>query len=357
MEVYTMKHIRLFLIVLLIGLLSFTLISCNRSSKSAEKLYLYNWTYYTPDELVAKFKKETGIEIIIDNFASNEEMFAKVMAGGAEGYDIIFPSSDYTLIMINHDLVQELDHSLLPNLKYISPTVTEKADYDPNLKYHVPYFMGSSGIAVNTSRVPFEYARTWAIFADQRLAGRMTFLDDMREVMGAALKHLGYSGNTTDERELDEATALIINEWKPNIIKFDSESFGKAFSRGEFWVVHSYPENVFAELPADMWESVDFFIPPEGGMMYIDNMVIPKGAKNVENAHKFMNFIHNPKNYAIFLDEFDFPPTTNTGAEKYMKNDAFFFTDKDLANSDLNDDLGEHLDLYNIRWQKIRYEH
>ncbi len=108
-----MKHIRLILIVLLAGLLGFTLISCNRASKSAEKLYLYNWTYYTPDELVAKFKKETGIEIIIDNFASNEEMFAKVMAGGAEGYDIIFPSSDYTSIMINHDLVRELDHSLL----------------------------------------------------------------------------------------------------------------------------------------------------------------------------------------------------------------------------------------------------
>ena len=350
MEVYTMKHLRIVLLLLLVGLLSFTLISCNRTSKS-NKLYLYNWTYYTPDELVAKFKDETGIEIVIDNFASNEEMF-----GGGDGYDIIFPSSDYTSIMIKQDLLQKLDHSLLPNLKYIFPTVASKADYDPDFTYHVPYFMGSSGIAVNTTRVPFEYERTWNIFADSRLAGRMSFLDDMREVMGAALKHLGYSGNTTNEAELDEAMNLIINEWKPNIVKFDSESFGKAFSRGEFWVVHSYPENVFEELPEDMWDSIDFFIPPEGGMMYIDNMVIPKGAKNVENAHKFMNFIHEPANYAIFLNEFNFPPTTNTEAYKYIDNDTFFFTDADLINSDLNDDLGEALDPYNARWQKIRYE-
>lgn len=351
-----MKHVRFVFIILLVGVLSLTLISCNRTSKSGNKLYLYNWTYYTPDELVAKFKEETGIEIVIDNFASNEEMFAKVMAGGGDGYDIIFPSSDYTSIMIKQGLLQELDHSLLPNLKYISPTLVEKADYDPTFSYHVPYFMGSSGIAVNTARVDFEYERTWDIFADPRFGKKMSFLDDMREVMGAALRHLGYSGNTIDEGQLDEATNLIINEWKPNIIKFDSESFGKAFSLGDLLVVHSYPENVFAELPADMWDSVDFFIPPEGGMMYIDNMVIPKGAKNVENAHAFMNFIHQPENYAIFLDEFDFPPTTNTGASAFMENDSFFFTDEDLVNSDLNDDLGEYLELYNVRWQKIRYE-
>lgn len=343
--------------VFLVCILVLSSTACKRKSSENGKLYLYNWTYYTPDNLVAKFEEETGIDVIIDNFASNEEMFAKVMAGGNKGYDILFPSSDYTQIMIKLGLLAELDHEKLPNLSHIAPLIREKATYDPHFSYAVPYFMGSSGIAVNTERVEGEYERSWAIFSDPRFAGRMSLLDDMREVMGAALKHLGFEGNTTDEEELTMAAELINKSWKPNIVKFDSESFGKAFSRGEFVVVHAYPENVFAELPSENWPSIDFFIPAEGGMMYIDNMVIPVGADNIENAHTFINFIHNPENYALFLDAFGFPPTTNTGAAQYMKNTDFFFSVEDLAHSDNIQDLGPDLEIYNQLWQTVRYEH
>ncbi len=345
-----------FFLILLVCILIVSSVGCKKSSGRNGKLYLYNWTYYTPDSLVEQFEKETGIDVVIDNFASNEEMFAKIMAGGNEGYDVIFPSSDYTAIMIKLGLLAELDHNLLPNLKYLSPLFKEKAAYDPTYRYSVPYFMGSSGIAVNTERVPSDYERTWAIFADARMAGSMSMLDDMREVMGAALKHLGYSGNSTDIEELQRATDLINTQWKPNLVKFDSESFGKAFSRGEFVVVHAYPENVFAEISADKWSTIDFFIPPEGGMMYIDNMVIPKGARNNQAAHAFINFIHDPKNYAVFLDTFSLPPTTNTGASAFMKTEHTFFSIEDLSNSDNISDLGSKLELYNELWQTIRYQ-
>lgn len=341
------------LLVIVTGMLFF---GCQKGNEQNSKLYLYNWTYYTPESLVKQFERETGIDVVIDNFASNEEMFAKVMAGGNKGYDIIFPSSDYTSIMIKLGLLEQLDHEKLPNLTYVNPIIREKAPYDPKMEYSVPYFMGSSGIAVNKERAPEGYARDWSIFADTRMAGRMSMLDDMREVMAAGLKSLGYSANTTDERELQEATALIVNQWKPNLVKFDSESFGKAFSQGEFWVAHSYPENIFAEIPKKKWENIDFFIPPEGGMMYIDNMVIPKGAKNSDAAHQFINFMHNPKVHAHFLDEFGFPPTTNTGSAKYMKNDTYFFTTEDMKNSDNLNDLGEDLEKYNTLWQTIRYK-
>ncbi len=331
------------------------LAGCQKGSDQSSKLYLYNWTYYTPDSLVKKFEKETGIDVIIDNFASNEEMFAKVMAGGNKGYDIIFPSSDYTSIMIKLDKVQKLDHSKLPNLKYVNPIISSKASYDPDMEYSVPYFMGSSGIAVNKGKAPADYARDWSIFADKRMAGRMSMLDDMREVMAAGLKHLGYSANTTDAQQLQEAADLIIGEWKPNLVKFDSESFGKAFSQGEFWVSHSYPENIFAEIPKKQWKDIDFFIPEEGGLMYIDNMVIPTGATNSEGAHAFINFMHDPKNHAAFLDEFAFPPTTNTAAAKHMDSDTFFFTSEDMGNSDNLDDVGEDLAKYEQLWQLIRY--
>ncbi|NLE15512.1 MAG: extracellular solute-binding protein [Spirochaetales bacterium] len=349
------KASRFFLILAVFALL-LTGVSCKKSNTQKGKLYLYNWTYYTPDSLVQQFEEETGIDVVIDNFASNEEMFAKLMAGGNEGYDLIFPSSDYTAIMIKLGLLSELDHSLIPNLKYLSPLFKEKASYDPTFRYSVPYFLGSSGIAVNTERAPRDYERTWAIFADSRMAGSMSMLDDMREVMGAALKHLGYSGNSTDIDQLKQATDLINTQWKPNLVKFDSESFGKAFSRGEFVVVHAYPENVFAEISKEKWSTIDFFIPAEGGMMYIDNMVIPTGSKNKEAAHAFINFIHDPKHYAVFLDTFSLPPTTNTGASAYMKTTQPFFSIDDLSNSDNISDLGPDLELYNQLWQTIRYQ-
>ncbi|NBK21792.1 MAG: extracellular solute-binding protein [Spirochaetia bacterium] len=348
------KFSKLF-IISLVAFTSVFLTGCKKDSDQSGKLYLYNWTYYTPEHLVKKFEKETGIDVIIDNFASNEEMFAKVMAGGNKGYDIIFPSSDYTSIMIKLDKVEKLDHSLLPNLKYVNPLIKVKASYDPDMEYSVPYFMGTSGIAVNKEKAPADYARNWSIFADTRMSGRMSMLDDMREVMAAGLKHLGYSANSTNDEELRQATELIITEWKPNLVKFDSESFGKAFSQGEFWVSHSYPENIFAEIPKKKWKDIDFFIPEEGGMMYIDNMVIPKGVKNSEAAHAFINFMHDPKNHAEFLDEFGFPPTTNTAAAKYMESDSHFFSTEDMENSDNLDDLGSDLEKYNQLWQLIRY--
>lgn len=329
---------------------------CQRDSSENGKLYLYNWTYYTPDSVVEQFEKETGIDVIIDNFASNEEMFAKVMAGGNEGYDIIFPSSDYTSIMIKLGMLEKIDHTKVPNIKYVNPLIKEKATYDSDFQYSVPYFMGSSGIAVNKAFAPQDYSRTWAIFGDERMAGRMSMLDDMREVMGGALKHLGYSGNSTDGEELRQAVDLIVHEWKPNIVKFDSESFAKSFARGEFWVSQCYSENIFSEIPKEKWSDIDFFIPSEGGMMYIDNMVIPKGSKHMEAALKFINFIHTPAIYAQFLDTFGFPPTTNTEAGKYMELSDYAFTADDMGHSDINMDLGEELAKYNSLWQIIRYQ-
>jgi spermidine/putrescine transport system substrate-binding protein len=279
-------------------------------------------------------------------------MFAKLKAGGG-GYDIVFPSQDYTSIMINEKMVRELDRSKLPNLEYISPLVLEKAAYDPTMRWSVPYFMGASGIAVNTTKVS-GYPRDWSIFAEQRLAGRMSMLDDMREVIGDALAHLGYSVNSTDPAELAAAQQLINESWKPNLVKFDAEGFAKSFSTGEFWVVQGYAEAVFEELEESRWEEVDFFLPPEGGPMYLDSMVIPTGARNVQLAHEFINFIHRPEIYAEFLDRFHFPASVHTEAGKLMSVEPFY-EGEDLAAYELKNDLGADLELYNEIWQTIRY--
>ena len=351
-------HTRMMFTAAAILIITLTLVlatGCAKSSGSARSqrtLYLYNWTYYTPESVIEKFEKEFGVRVVLDYFASNEDMFAKLKAGGG-GYDIVFPSQDYTSIMISEKMVQELDVSKMPNLRYISPLVLEKATYDPEMRYSVPYFMGASGIAVNRTKVS-DYPRDWSIFAENRLRGRMSMLDDMREVMGDALAHLGYSVNSTDPAQLEAAQRLINERWKPNLVKFDAEGFAKSFATGEFWVVHGYAEAVFEELDPSRWDEVDFFLPPEGGPMYLDSMVIPTRARNVELAHEFINFIHRPEIYAEFLDRFHFPASVHTEAGKLMTVEPFY-EGEDLASYELKNDLGADLEKYNEIWQTIRY--
>jgi spermidine/putrescine transport system substrate-binding protein len=314
-----------------------------------ERLYIYNWTYYTPDSVIEKFEKEYNVRVVYDEFASNEDMFSKLLAGGS-GYDIVFPSADYVSIMINEKMLEKIDKSLIPNLINIDPAVLAQTDYDPNMDYSVPYYFGAAGIVVNTSKVP-DFQQSWSIFAREDLKGRMTMLDDMREVMGDALVFLGYSVNTIDTVQIAEARDLINNSWKPNLVKFDAEAFGKGYANGDFWVVQGYPEVVFEEIadnPQLMRDTV-FFIPNEGGPAYIDSMCILKGANNIETAHKFINFIHRPDIYAEFCDYFRFPATANVPARAEIKQNSWYSAE-DLLRVELKIDVGDALDLYNDAW-------
>ena len=318
-----------------------------------EKLYVYNWTYYTPPSIIEKFEKEYGVKVIYDEFASNEEMFAKLQAG-ASGYDLLFPSGDYVSIMINLGMLEKIDKSLIPNLSNVSPEVLKRTFYDPNMDYSVPYFWGAAGVIVNTAKVPV-YEESWSIFARTDLKGRMVMLDDIREVLGSALCYLGYSANSKSPSELEAARNLVINSWKPNIVKFDAEAFGKGYAQGDFWVVHAYPEVVFEEIEGDeeLLKNTVFFIPPEGGSAYIDSMCILKGAKHIELAHKFIDFIHRPDIYAEFTDFFGFPASANSKAGAY-KQEPPIFTVEEIFNTELKDDLGEALEMYNKAWETIK---
>lgn len=322
------------------------------SADDGKMLYLFNWTYYTPDSVIQQFEQEFGVTVHVDSFASNEEMFAKLKAGAA-GYDIVVPSQDYVSIMIKEGMLAPIDHAQFPNSMYISDLVLDKATYDPQMQYSVPYFMGAAGIAVNMEKVQ-DYARDWSIFADTRLKNHMSMLDDMREVLGDALSYLGYSVNSLSESELAEAKQLVIEQWKPNLVKFDAEGFGKSFASGDFWAVQGYAEVVFGEVPEAQWDTIDFFIPEDGGPMYIDSMCILKDAKHYDLAMQFINFIHRPEIYAQFLDAFHFPPSVNSEAGKYMTV-APHYEAEDMVNCEIKADLAEGLAVYNEIWQDIRF--
>ncbi|MCL2844455.1 MAG: extracellular solute-binding protein [Chitinivibrionia bacterium] len=313
------------------------------------RLYVYNWVDYMPEDVIKQFQKRYGVKVVYDVFSSNEEMFAKLKISGAQ-YDVVVPSGDHVSMMIRNNMLQEIDRSLVPNLRHLDPEVLAKIIFDPEQKFSVPFAIGMAGITVNTAKVQ-DFEESWRIFENPELRGRMTLLDDMREVMGAALATLGYPINSTAQAELEEARDLIM-QWRENIVRFDAETFGRGFATGEFWVVHGYAENVFLQLDDRALNHTHFFIPREGGPMYIDNMVIPANARNVELAHKFINFIHEPEIYAQIMDYFELP-SINIPAREFMTEDPRYQIE-DLANGEFMEDLGAYLTMYNRIWQEIR---
>jgi len=340
------------LIVAAVALAVLGLAGCSgKSQAKSNKLYIFNWTYYTPDSVIEKFEKEYGVDVVYDSFASNEEMFAKLKAGGAN-YDICFPSGDYVSIMIKEGMLAKIDHKALKNYGNIAPEVLAKCSFDPGNEYSIPYYMGAAGIAVNTKKVP-NFEKSWSIFSRKDLAGKMIMLDDMREVMGDALKYLGYSVNSTKQEEIDKAEKLINDTWKPNLLKFDAEAFAKNFASGEVWVAQGYAESIYAEVDKDKHQDIAFFIPQEGGPSYIDSMVILKNSKNADLAMKFIDFIHRPEIYAEFCDYFGFPATANTPARSLKKGPSYYTTES-LAPCELKEDVGADLEKYNKAWQTIK---
>ena len=322
-------------------------IGCKKDTR--QTLYVYNWTYYIPPAVVQQFEKQFNVKVVYDVYSSNEEMFAKLKAGG-KGYDLVFPSGDFVKIMIKEGLLEPIDKTKVPNFKEIDPTVLKRIQYDLGNTYSVPYMMAAAGIAVNTQQVK-QFDKSTSIFDRTDLQGKMTLLDDMREVMGLALKTLGYSVNTTDPAQIEAAKQKVLS-WKKNILKFDAESFAKGFAAGEFWVVQGYAENIYRELDEKQKGNVVFFIPKEGSPMYIDSMVILKGSKHKDLAMSFINFIHEPSVFSQIVDYLGLP-SINLGASKLRKTKAVYEL-KDLDKSELKEDLGASLEKYNQAWEQIR---
>jgi len=336
-----MKKSIIFILILL------TLVGCGKEDQKNE-LYLFNWSDYIPDEVITDFENETGIKVITDYYSSNEEMYAKIKAGG-DGYDITVPSTDYAEIMMKQGMLEKIDKSKISNLKELDESIAQKISFDINHDYIIPYSVGATGIAVNAKYVK-NFERSFDIYNREDLKGKMTLLDDMREVMSSALIIAGHSPESSNPQDLEDAQEIILG-WKKNILKFDSESFGKGFTNGEYLVVHGYYENIVAHMTYEQAENMVFFIPKKGAQMYIDSMVILKGAKNIENAHKFIDYIYRPEVYVKIIDYLE-TPSINIGASKLRKTVPVYEIE-DLKGAYLMKDLGEALTPQSEVWNEI----
>ncbi len=321
-------------------------------SRPEPVLHVYNWSDYIKPELVARFEREQRCRVVMDFYDSNEVMYAKLKAG-ASGYDLVVPTSYMVSIMHQQGMLLPIDHARIPNIRHIDPAYLGFTS-DPAMHHSVPYMVGNTGIGYLESRVP-DFAPTWGIFGNPAYAGRMTLLNDMREVIGAALKYLGYSLNTTDGSQLLEARDVVIG-WKRNIAKFESDQYKNGLVSAEFLMSHGYNGDVMQVMEEN--EDIRYAVPQEGTSLASDDMVILKDAKQVELAHAFIDFLHDPQVAAENTD-YVWYLCPNMAAypligEEVRNDPSVNLPPELLAKCEVIRDLGEENQKYVRIWDQIK---
>jgi spermidine/putrescine transport system substrate-binding protein len=333
-------------------LVGFAAVLLGGCGKQVRTLHVYTWADYIKPELVARFEKEFHCRVSIDTFDSNEAAYAKLKAG-ASGYDLITPSSYMVKLMWEQGMLQPLNHNLLPNIVHVDRDYLKIA-LDKEMHHSVPYMLTNTGFAYLKSRAG-NVEPSWSVFDRADLAGRMTMLNDMRETIGAALKYLGFSLNTRDERELAAARDVVIR-WKKNLAKFENEQYKTGLASGEFIVTHGYNGDILQVMEEN--DDIVFVAPREGISISCDDLVIPKDAKEVELAHAFINFLHDPQVAAENTEFIHFLCPNSAGyrllGRETLDNPAIFLAPEVREKSEVIEDLGADNAKYVKIWDEIK---
>ena len=335
----------------------------NRSGSN--ELYVYNWGEYIDEDVIDQFEEETGIKVIYDMFETNEEMYPVIEAGGVN-YDVVCPSDYMIQKMRENDLLAEINFDNVPNLDQIDPTYLEMSkSFDPENKYSVPYTWGTVGILYNTKKLEelgMDVPTKWSDLWDERLDGEILMQDSVRDAFMVALKKDGYSMNSDNEDELQQAKQDLIDQ-KPLVQAYVIDQVRDKMIGGEaaISVIYSgemlYIQNEVKDLGLDY--DLKYVIPEEGTNLWIDSWVIPKNAKNKENAEKWIDFLCRPE---IAKQNFDYITysTPNKGAfdlldEEIQNNKALFPDIDSLKDSEVFEYLGDEVDaVYNELWKEVK---
>lgn len=319
--------------------------------KSDEKvLNVFNWSEYLPTSVIDQFEKETGIKVNYDTYSSNEEMLAKLQAGNT-GYDIAVASTYFIEIMRNQEMLAKLNKENIPNIKNIGDSFLG-TQADPNDEFSVPYMWGKAVIAYNEDLVDKEIKGYADLFGPD-YKDNLVVLDDVRAIVGSMLALLGYSQNTVDEKELEEAKEKLL-ELKPNIKAFDSDSPKTLLVSGE--VKAGIVWGAEATLAARENPAIKTVFPDEGMHLWQDNFVIPKNAPHQENAEKFIDFILRPEISKEISMEYPYG-NPNVEALKLLPDDvreSLEVPEEVLAKGEYNIDVGEATQLYDRIWSEIK---
>jgi spermidine/putrescine transport system substrate-binding protein len=275
------------------------------TARADGRLYLYNWNNYVSEETIRRFERACGCDVRQDYYSSNEELLAK-LAAGALGYDVLVPTGNAVETLIRQGALLPVDTAALANFRNLDPHWLD-TPFDPGNRHSVPYafsitLVGGHAERLRDAGVPLD---SWAAVFEpellRRLKGRVTVLDDARELLAAALRYLGLSVNERDERRLKQARDLILRA-KPHWAAFNASSYIKELTVGNVWLAHGYSNDMF-QARADARRagrpfSIDYRIPREGAVLALDSMVIHRGARRPDLAMAFIDFMLDGRNSA-----------------------------------------------------------
>jgi putrescine transport system substrate-binding protein len=274
---------------------------------TAKEVRIYNWSDYIDEEVLKEFEAETGIKPIYDVFDSNELLETKLLAGSS-GYDVVVPTGPFLARQISAGVFQKLDKSKLPNLKNEWPLIAERtAIYDPGNEYSINYMWGTTGIGYNKAKIEERMkdapVDSWDLIFKPEIVSKFKdcgifLLDAADDIIPVALLYLGLDPNSSDPKDLEKAGELL-SSIRPNIQKFHSSEFINALANGDICIAVGYSGDILQARDraeeAKNGVEVGYHIPKEGAQMWFDQMAIPADAKNVEEAHAFLNYILKPE--------------------------------------------------------------
>lgn len=333
--------------VLLLLIAAITLSGCGQKpTPTADKplagttLKVYNWGEYIDEDVIPIFEEETGIRVIYDTFETNEDMYTKLKAAGTNSYDICIPSDYMIKKMIDEGMLEEIDFSNVPNYVNIDDKYKGQV-FDPEDKYSVPYMWGTVGLVINTDLVK-EDITSWNVLWDSKYQKQILGIDSERDAIGLTLKHLGYSLNSKNENELNEAKEALIKQ-KPNILAYVGDQVKDKMLNEEAAIAILWSGDGIMLEQSD--PKFKYIIPEEGSNYWIDSAVILKGCENKAGAEMFINFLCRP-DIALKNIEYICYSTPNTEAYKMLSdemknNTAAYPSDETLAKCEIFENLSD----------------
>ena len=324
------------------------------SAAEEKKLIFYNWDTYIGETTLDDFKSASGIEVKMDLFGDNTELFAKIREGNP-GYDVIVPSNDYVERMWRAKLLSPLDHSQISNFSNVGKLFQE-AGFDPGRKYSMPYMWGTMGIGYRKSKVkrPTSWSDVWGEGSD-KYAGRIGWISEPSSMMGMVLRYLGHSFNDKDAAHIRAAADQLI-KYKKNVKGIFEDNGQDLLASGEVDMVVEWNGDIAQLIGED--DDIGYVIPSEGSFFWQDCLCIPTGAPHPENAHAFINFLLDAEIGRDLADYIQYA-TPNEAARKlmdagYRNNPAIFPSAEEQANLEPNLYLGEERsELIDAEWTRM----
>lgn len=318
-------------------------------------LNVYNWGDYIDETILDDFEEEYNIKVNYEMFASNEDMYVKIKQGGTH-YDVAFPSDYMIEKMVKEDLLVEFDTSSLENYKHIGEKF-KGLPYDAENKYSVPYLWGTVGLIYNKELVDEADMMSWNALFDEKYNGQILMYDSQRDSLAVAFKKLGYSLNSTDPKELEEAKQLLIKQ-KPLILAYVTDNVKDLMLSEEAAIGVDYSGDAFQIILEGGTDKFGYSVPQEGSNMWFDAMVIPKGAEHVEEAKLFIDYMSRP-DVALKNVEYVQYSTPNVAIMDDLSDELraipyAYPTDEELDHCEVFVDPGAFVEAYNKAWVEIK---